>query len=661
MKKKEGVAAMENRTEFTQYMHTLIGSLMDRIKTFYCREDLEAKLQEVLAQYEAKRSGYTFRLKELGEMCDACAVDVDLLLDAHTRQAALGLVPRRKELRKHLLLELHRIFLEFPASSEYIQRLVFRLAGPSGDPVRLTILKRFLLHTDYHTAPVEKLAAQQLSAEEKARYAALTGTAKREFLAHHVRDSIFRVLEAPAEGLNSQALAQLLCKQLRLDPKGAFCPSDPVLAQARELLGGDLPQSTALLLEQLGAQGDGASGILETIEQEFCAFLKPSGKDKTFRQAKKDAKKARKTDWTLLKLADDLAGGKFRVNGITREQLYVFAIAFHMRYYPDPAAADYDPNLDVVKNLFQDYYSDNLLRSVLDEEYLQNKTFYEAEPTGEGINYKNFVEIIYLYYLCRTDLTAAEKLRRAQSVTDKAVKAAKNHPHRIVVSPSEYTAAFREHFLHTLMAITDEDALVEYLCTHYYIYNPTYSGVRMQFASQQNTALQVYRHLARSFMDEYPESFGTMYDRVELNNGLDVPALLAQLTEENPDDKQFLRLLDPHSPFVALLNSLDKKLRTQKTRICKLCAEDDVEFTCTRTELITLYYCYFLNVLQELVEDYGILDLPQLYEEFCRGDGIRPGIDQYLLLCRYQPISEKNAYDMFVIFAVFLELIRWDT
>ncbi len=649
---------MENRTEFTQYMHLVIGSVMDRIKTFYCREDLESKLQEVLSQYASRRSGYSFRLKELNGMCAACGLDADLLLDEQTRQAALDRVPRRRELRKQLLLELHRIFLDFPASSEYIQRLVHRLAGPLEESVRLTILKRFLVYTEYHTAPVVALAEQQLSPALKAQYMALTGADRQVFLADHLQEDIFEVLSKTAEDFDGPALAQLLCKQQRLDPAGEFRPSDALFNRAQTLLG-TCPDNVAQLLQQLGAHSDGLD-VLEAIEKEFCGYLKAFGKDKTYRQAKKDAKKARKTDWTLLKLADDLAGGKFRVNGITREQLYVFAIAFHMRYYPDPTAPDYDPDRDVVKNLFQDYYSDNLLRSVLDEEYLQNKTFYEAEPTGEGINYKNFVEIIYLYYLCRVDLTAAQKLQKAQQITDKAVKAAKNHPQRISAAPKEHTALFRKDFLHSLMAIHDEDALVEYLCTHYYIYNPTYSGVRMMFASQQNTALQVYRHLARSFMDEYPESFGTMYDRVELNNGLDVPALLEQLTEENSDDEAFLQLLDRDSPFVALLNSLDKKLRTQKSRICKLCAEDDTEFTCTRTELITLYYCYFLNVLQELVEDYGIMDLPQLYEEFCQGDGIRPGIDQHLLLCRYQPISEKNAYDMFVIFAIFLELIRWD-
>lgn len=649
---------MDHATQFTQRMHAVVSGVMDRVKTFYCREDLEEKLREVLEQYAQKRSGYRFRLKELNEMCAACGLDPELLLDAQTREQALAQIPRRQELRKKLLLELYRIWQEFPVSSAYMTRLVQRLTG-SRDSVRVAILRQFLLHTDYHTAPVIALVTDRMDPQTRKKYAGLKEAEQRLWIAEHLSEDLFDVLDRASSDLSAEALAKLLCKQQRLDEAGTFRLSAALLEDIRRFLG-HIPRTNTEILTVLGEQGEKALPLLERIEKEFCAWLKPSGKDKTYRQAKKDAKKALKTDWTLLKLTDDLASGKFRVNGITREQLYVFAIAFDLRYYPDPTAEDYDPDLDIVKNLFQDYYSDNLMRYVLDEEYLQNKVFYEAEPTGEGINYKNYVEVIYLYCLCQAGLTPAQKLQKAQTLTDRAVKAAKKHTQRISAAPQEYTTVFRDSFLHGLLAITDENTLVEYLCTHYYIYNPSYSGVRMMYASQQNTAQQVYRQLARDFMAEYPESFGSMYDRIELNNGLDVPSLLAQLAEENPDDAGLLQMLDPGSPFVTLLSSLDQKLRTQKTRICKLCADDSTAFTCTRTELITLYYCYFLNVLQELVEDYGVMDLPQLFEEFCHGDGIRPGIDHYLTLCRYQPISEKNAYDMFVIFAIFLELIRWD-
>lgn len=43
----------------------------------------------------------------------------------------------------------------------------------------------------------------------------------------------------------------------------------------------------------------------------------------------------------------------------------------------------------------------------------------EAEPSGYSINYKNFAEVIYLYYLNKEGLTPAEKLSHAENVIDK--------------------------------------------------------------------------------------------------------------------------------------------------------------------------------------------------------------------------------------------------
>ena len=89
---------MDHATQFTQKMHAVIGGVMDRIKTFYCREDLEEKLREVLAQQAQKRSGYGFRLKELSEMCLACGLDPELLLDMQTRGQALAQIPQEMHL-----------------------------------------------------------------------------------------------------------------------------------------------------------------------------------------------------------------------------------------------------------------------------------------------------------------------------------------------------------------------------------------------------------------------------------------------------------------------------------------------------------------------------------------------------------------------------------
>ena len=141
---------------------------------------------------------------------------------------------------------------------------------------------------------------------------------------------------------------------------------------------------------------------------------------------------------------------------------------------------------------------------------------------------------------------------------------------------------------------------------------------------------------------------------MELNNALNLPQLLEILEEDNG----LAHILEDKT-FLSLLSKLDDKLQTKKRRILAL-LDDQAAEAVTRTELITLYYCYFRNVMEELVEDYGIMDLPQLYREFCDGDGFRPGLNDYLIRCRYQQVSPKNAFDMFVVFALFLELIRWD-
>ena len=228
---------MDHETQFTQKMHAVIGGVMDRVKTFYCREDLTEKLREVLEQYAQKRSGYGFRLKELDEMCTACGLDPELLLDPQTREQALALIPRRQDLRKKLLLELHRIWTEFPASSEYMARLVHRLTGTQGS-VRLAILRQFLLQTDYHTDPVISLVLDRMDAHTRKAYTALNGAHQRQFIADHTTEELFDVLEQAGAGLSADAFARLLSKQQRLDPEGRFRLSAALLNDIKAFLEG---------------------------------------------------------------------------------------------------------------------------------------------------------------------------------------------------------------------------------------------------------------------------------------------------------------------------------------------------------------------------------------------------------------------------------------
>ena len=651
-----------DRTQFTSYMQSTVTNLFDRIGTFYCREDVARKVKEVMTQREKKLSGYHSRLRELNEMCEICGVDAGDLCDPETREAELSKIPTRAELRQSFIRELYGIYLEFPTSVQFMDRLVRRLLKGQfeNDSLRLAIAKKFLLETDYCTKPVLDLAESRMEKEAKQQYDALSGIEKLHFLLNQLDDSIFDVLN---QDLDSASWQTLLRKQIRINEADTFTLS----SELAEKLGSADPLTA---LDTLRSEAE-----LSALEKEFCAYLKqftyqkkkqkspgkPATKDEIYKQAKKDLRKARKNAWTMLKLSDDLASGKFRVNGMTREQLYIFAVAFGM----DAGSVE--------KNLFHDYYNDNLLRYVTDEEYLQNVTNYESEPTGEGINYKNYVEVIYLYYLSRfPDMSPREKLAKIQSMIDACAKKAKTFQSRVEEAPEEFTSLFKAEF--DMLLQLEEGALENHLCSHYYIYNPEFSSARITYASEQNTARETYRELARQMMEDYPESFGEIdddirraeeklrknqitdasRDDVELNNALDLPQLLEILEE----DGELAPILEDKR-FLTLLSKLDEKLQTKKRRILSLLDEGSAQ-SVTRTELITLYYCYFRNVMEELVEDYGIMDLPGLYREFCDGDGFRPGLNDYLTRCRYQPVSPKNAFDMFVVFALFLELIRWD-
>lgn len=220
--------------------------------------------------------------------------------------------------------------------------------------------------------------------------------------------------------------------------------------------------------------------------------------------------------------------------------------------------------------------------------------------------------------------------------------------------PIEKTIVYKRNCLETMMKINDESALIDYLCKNYYISDQNVKQARILFASEQNTVKEYTNVIVNNIREEFPDAV------IDFDYGIDVDGLFRELKEEFPDDKVFVHQVLEDEKFVRLLKKLDEKLHTRKRGILKT-SENTLENgreRFTRTEIITLYYCYFLNVLDDLISCYGIVDLPGMYSEFCDGDGYRKGINSYLVKCRYQKINEKNIYDMFIIFALFLEQIR---
>ncbi len=123
------------------------------------------------------------------------------------------------------------------------------------------------------------------------------------------------------------------------------------------------------------------------------------------------AKKARK--YILLEIADALANAAFSSQGKTREYLYIFAIAFDLR----PVAKGHPQRVcDLEKNLFQDYYNDNIINNMPLVAGLGDKS--DMMVDGYAINYKNFSEVIFLWCLAQGDMSAKERLKTAYEIIE---------------------------------------------------------------------------------------------------------------------------------------------------------------------------------------------------------------------------------------------------
>ena len=335
--------------------------------------------------------------------------------------------------------------------------------------------------------------------------------------------------------------------------------------------------------------------------------------------------KDEKRRYTLLRLADDLASGRFRSNGGTRTALYMFAFAFEMSVYLDPEKDRYDPDRDIEKNLFFDYYSNSLLRFI-SEDYVKHSSDYEAEPIGEGINYKNFAEAIYLYCLSRTDLTAAERLRHAETLIDECVSYAAEHECGMGYEDGlgfsmsrRYTYLYRDLYLLKIRSMPEEE-LVEFICDYYDIGAKQSSTTRISVASDALTA-------AFHFEKGLSEIAGRSAYSASVSE------TIAQSLKE-----QMTALCTAYG---------DRQFTTLINRMCDMLYESYApsDRNVSRTRMLVLAFEEFMNT-QELTG----LSMSELYRHFT--GKINPKLKD----SRYQPICPGNIFDMFVILLLYRNL-----
>ncbi|MCD8130915.1 MAG: hypothetical protein LUE16_06495 [Lachnospiraceae bacterium] len=423
----------------------------------------------------------------------------------------------------------------------------------------------------------------------------------------------------------------------------------------------------------------------------------------------------------LLKATDDLACGKFRTQGGTKRYLYMFAMVYNMTYSlgnkdrdknqgPAGGSDIIDYSSDVEIKLFQEYYTNNLIRFASDAYKNGNLSDYEVAPSGQGINYKNFAEMIYLYFIAQ-DMSPQEKFRRSREMIEAAEKearemneeAGKTAPGQgqAPVKKDKGTKAYRGLWHKGSSASLyaedilekSEDEFMEFLLENYncntYLgtqtrkikgqeqtYKPKYGEQELE--TEQRTACGVYEELVGKLVCEMAKLCGAPKDEnydytllpadkkkeerktwlKEYNYGmwfaegaaLRDNEIRQQLCDKIrrllPEEKKASVTEEKLDDFITLLLSLDYFLGERPGSAEK--------GKVTRTSMIVAFYYYYNARWENRLTDKGVPQKDRAREGKNFHDVFREfagQVDPYLEKAYYQPLNGKNIFDLLAVFS----------
>ncbi len=364
-------------------------------------------------------------------------------------------------------------------------------------------------------------------------------------------------------------------------------------------------------------------------KQQKTAFVLARVDDSVFDEAE-NAAAAGENVPEIISLADCLGSGRFRTLGGTKKFLYMFAIAFNMTYYTGGIGEVYDPGRDIVRNLFEDYYSNNLLRDMV--EVHQSKGV-ETMPSGSGINFKNAIEVAFLYVIKRTDLTPDKKFKLFNDIT-KAFSSFRGEPKDMldIPNPRLYSEVCKKRAISLfeemgLEAGKEEGPSAEEVAERIGTFCST-SENNINTSSDQKRAYNNYRFIVERIKEWHPNEEVTkvLQPTLESANGqywsryFSVPSDLER--EEVIDDavERFIGIMTDENLFGL----------TDPNKI-------------SRFQLMAVYFYFFCEQHRGTRESFS-----GLYDRFANG------VNLVLEDSNYQTLNEKNFFDMLVVANVFV-------
>lgn len=385
----------------------------------------------------------------------------------------------------------------------------------------------------------------------------------------------------------------------------------------------------SLVANKLGVekyQDVSSDDVIENIDDSIFGFIGSdewNGKDK------------------LLSTADNLAKGKFRTSGRTTMEAYYFAMAYNMTYYSGAKGTVYKAKTDIEKNLFRDFYYNNLVR-VASDEYQSKPSAFEAVPTGRGINYKNYAEMVYIYYINK-DIAPLEKVEKSTEMISRLQESAEEKE-KLENNESNATEYYRN-----LLGIEDiinntEEEFYKIIADNYDCRRINANPVSKE--KDQNTAYAVYCDIIKrikknndgivekdavGFVD--PElDLGRLWivDSRLFNDALD------NIKKDIPDSEQ-----EKYDKFILIVRKAIDIIDDKKFLLKNSSSE------MSRTAVVIAYYYYFcLEYINEISE--GNVTFRDIYNL------VSLDLNQALERCGYQTLNGRDIFDVIVLMSIYV-------
>jgi hypothetical protein len=327
-----------------------------------------------------------------------------------------------------------------------------------------------------------------------------------------------------------------------------------------------------------------------------------------------------------LAICDELANGNFRINGSSKEILYVLAIILNMKYYPDSSQANTVD--DIKKNLFEDYYNDNILRYINSQKDIDSGK-YEDEPIGLSINYKNFAEVVYLYYLNQPG-TAEEKIEKIDALLNRI----KNSSHNMQFEEND-SAYYREYMINKALSLK-ENELYDFLSENYncgIIKNDKNEFIGFFVEQPQRTANEQLKII----LEQLTEGSTEIKSIDDFMNS-DVGNWIKADTINIDFDDSLYTNKDNYASF-------KKVLERAVTKLNSVSELNVASSKITRTKIITAFFHLYCDAagLQGKRKSFSVI-----FEE------VKNWVNDYLENCGYMLFDYKNFFDVLVVFFIYL-------